>query len=185
MSSLYRFFLVAILSAAALHCSDDSSSSNNDAGMDSAVSDSDVTGDGSVLSDSGNAADFCGDTSSIEAFFTSNDGVIAMVYDDGNGSLGTHYETSQSSYGMDIMASTVLGNGINIVDGASQNPLYAYNASTDTFEDSVNEVNVNFNDYQNQLNYKGLVQCDRSTQTWTLLIGVQNDAMNWARLVSQ
>jgi len=135
----------------------------------------------------GGGAGVCGDTTSIDSFFTSNAGFISVSRTGGN-PASSLYQALSSVDGYRIQIVTLLGAKMVIVVPALNNssviPLAV--EAEDTYENLANEVNILFNAAPAQplVGNTGVLQCDKTTGTWTLAIAAANSALNNVTLTS-
>jgi len=136
----------------------------------------------------GTSARICGDTTSINSFFSSNKGFINVSRTGGNTSSLLYQQFGNSSYRMQIAYVDSSGSKSVIVtptEGGSSLAT-APIGPEDVYEVLANEVNVLLNaaPAQPQVGYTGVLQCDRSTGVWKLAIASANSALNNVTLTS-
>jgi hypothetical protein len=123
----------------------------------------------------------CGDTTSVDTFFESHrDSQIPLVYDDGM--TGDEYYL-EPGWKLDFV---IIGDdkGVSLIEppgGTMQ--LATYNVSTDTYEDTAQEVNLMFD--PEMFGYDVIVQCTKATGDFTVVMTANNDRTIWTRWVSE
>jgi hypothetical protein len=123
----------------------------------------------------------CGDTTDVDSFFESHiDIQIPLVYEAGVTGFEDAY--LEPGYKLDF---ALLGENkvVTLVEPiGSTMGLGGYNADTDTYEDTAEEVNLMLDP---EVGYDVIVQCTKATGDYTLVMTANNDRMIWTRWVSE
>ncbi len=123
--------------------------------------------------DSGGA---CGDTTTVDSFFTSNAGLIRMYPVNGNGGLSEAYDDPA---GYDVQLGFLLGFN-QIILSPGHNTTTVVFSPEDSYEDLENEVNVilNADPAQPLIGVVGVLQCDKGNGEWFLSLAAAVDRLN-------
>ena len=118
-------------------------------------------------SGSGGSTSACGDSSSADAFFTSNAGNIPVYVTAGNGGMMTFYDGSPS-YQLTIVAPGSFGGpGYRVVNDDNNSLGVLFDSAAHQFNDETNEVNVI---HQDGVFPQGILQCDKASGDWTVVL---------------
>jgi hypothetical protein len=132
-------------------------------------------------SSNGGGDGLCGDTTNVDTFFESHRDIqIPLVYDDGM--TGDDYFL-EPGWKLDFV---IIGEDKSVIlveppGGTMQ--LGSYNAATDTYEDTAQEVNLMLD--PPEFGYDVIVQCTKATGDFTVVMTANNDRTIWTRWVSE
>jgi hypothetical protein len=138
-------------------------------------------GNGGTGSANGGGDGLCGDTTDVDSFFESHRDIqIPLVYDDGF-TLDDYY--LEPGWKLDF---AIIGENKSVIlveppGGTMQ--LGTYNADTDSYEDTAQEVNLMLD--PEMFGYDLIVQCTKATGDFTVVMTANNDPMIWTRWLSE
>jgi hypothetical protein len=139
------------------------------------------TGSANGGSVNGGGDGLCGDTTDVDSFFESHRDIqIPLVYDDGF-TLDDYY--LEPGWKLDF---AIIGENKSVIlveppGGTMQ--LGTYNADTDSYEDTAQEVNLMLD--PEMFGYDLIVQCTKATGDFTVVMTANNDPMIWTRWLSE
>jgi hypothetical protein len=117
----------------------------------------------------------------VDSFFESHRDIqIPLVYDDGKTGFEDAY--LEPGWKLDFVIIGADKSVILVEPPGGTMQLGGYNADTDTYEDTAQEVNLMLDP---EIGYDVIVQCTKATGDFTVVMTANNDRMIWTRWVSE